>query len=77
MKRCTRIVLVTVALVLGTALLSGNVLADNKQDAYCRELAEKIRQIEARMREPYTAAQGVRLQARLRELKRERHRHCR
>lgn len=77
MKRCTRIVLVTVALVLGTALLSGNVLADKKQDAHCRELAEKIRQIEARMREPYTAAQGLRLQARLRELKRERHRHCR
>lgn len=77
MKRGTRIILVTVALVLGTALLSGNVLADKKQDAYCRELAGKIRQIEARMRAPYTAAQGVRLQARLRELKRERHRHCR
>ena len=77
MKRCTRIVLVTVALVLGTALLSGNGLADKKQNAYCRELAGKIRHIEARMREPYTAAQGVRLQARLRELKRERHRHCR
>lgn len=77
MKRCIRISLVTIALVLGTALLSGNVLADKKRDAYCRELAEKIRQIEARMREPYTAAQGVRLQARLRELKRERHRHCR
>ena len=77
MKRCTQISLVTIALVLGTALLSGNVLADKKRDVYCRELAEKIRQIEARMREPYTAAQGVRLQSRLRELKRERHRHCR
>ena len=77
MERFPDILLVRVALILWTALLSADALADNRRDTYCRALAEKIRKIEARMRQPYTAAQGVRLDARLRELKRERYRRCR
>ncbi len=77
MERFPDIMLVRVALVLCVALLSTDTLADNRRDTYCRELAKKIRKIEARMRQPYTAAQGIRLDARLRELKRERYRRCR
>lgn len=77
MERFARIALVAITLAPGTLPLSDHALADSGRDAYCRELAEKIRSIEARMRQPYTAAQGVRLEARLRELKRQRYRRCR
>ena len=77
MERFVRIALVTIALVAVTATLSDNAMADKNRDAHCRELAGKIRKIEARMRQPYTAAEGTRLSARLRQLKRERYRRCR
>ena len=77
MERFARIAVATIVLVAGNALLSGNALADRQSEVYCRGLDEKIRRIEARMRQPYTAAQGVRLDARLRKLKRERYRRCR
>jgi hypothetical protein len=37
---------------------------------------KKIRAIEARMRDGYTAAQGIRYDARLRELREKRYRLC-
>jgi hypothetical protein len=51
--------------------------ADPRREEECRKIAEKIRQIEARMRQPYSAAQGVRYDQRLRELKEKRYRRCR
>jgi hypothetical protein len=56
---------------------SGIEAADRRREAECRKIAEKIRQIEARMRQPYSAAQGVRYDQRLRELKEKRYRRCR
>ena len=64
-------------LTLAVALASGEAHGAKDRDADCRKLAEQIRKIEARMRQPYTAAEGVRLDARLRELKRKRYRRCR
>ena len=43
----------------------------------CEEVKAEIREIEARMRAGYTAAQGIRYEARLRELKDCRYRLCR
>lgn len=44
---------------------------------HCEQLERKIRRIHARMRQGYSAKQGVRLEERLRELRRERARKCR
>ena len=57
---------------------SGDVSADRRKDAErCAEVKDKIREIEARMRRGYTAAQGIRLEERLRKLKDERYDVCR
>jgi hypothetical protein len=44
--------------------------------AACAAVKKKIRAIEARMRDGYTAAQGIRYDARLRELREKRYRLC-
>ena len=51
--------------------------AATDRDRLCRKIDQDIRKIEARMRRPYTARQGVRFDERLRELKRKRYKHCR
>ena len=51
--------------------------AAQDRDRVCRKIDQDIRRIEARMRRPYTAAQGVRFDERLRALKRQRYKHCR
>ena len=43
----------------------------------CEKVKEKIRVIEAKMRNGYTAAQGIRYEARLKQLKDERYERCR
>lgn len=43
----------------------------------CTEVKLKIRKLESRMRAGYSASQGIRLEERLRELKRIRYRVCR
>ncbi len=43
----------------------------------CEKVKRQIREIEARMRNGYTAAQGIRLEERLRKLKEKRYRLCR
>lgn len=43
----------------------------------CEAVKKKIRVIEARMRDGYSAAQGIRLEARLRDLKEQRYKLCR
>ena len=52
--------------------------ADRKaQQQACEAVKKKIRVIEARMRDGYTAARGIRLEARLRDLKDQRYKLCR
>ena len=43
----------------------------------CEQVKKRIRVIESRMREGYSAAQGIRYEARLRELKEKRYKLCR
>ena len=45
--------------------------------AACEQVKKKIRAIEARMRDGYSASQGIRYEARLRELKEKRYKLCR
>lgn len=61
-----------------TALLATSATgyaADRR--AECRKVKEKIRKIESRMRQGYTAKQGIRFDERLRELKKKRSELCR
>lgn len=53
-------------------------IADRKTERQaCEAVKKKIRVIEAKMRDGYTAAQGIRLEARLRDLKDQRYKLCR
>lgn len=68
--------------ILACALLLLVVLSPaypgNKDDkAACESVKKKIRAIEARMRDGYSAAQGIRYDARLRALRDERYKRCR
>ena len=63
-------------LIALTLALTGHA-ADRKREAECRKIDEQIRRIESRMRYGYSAAQGVRYEERLRELKERRWRRCR
>jgi hypothetical protein len=47
------------------------------QEAACEAVKKQIRVIEARMRDGYSAAQGIRYEARLRALRDKRYRLCR
>ena len=52
--------------------------ADSKDDkAACDKVKQQIRSIQARMRNGYSAAQGIRYEERLRELKQKRYELCR
>ncbi len=54
------------------------VHAGNKEDeAACEQVKKKIRVIESRMRDGYSASQGIRYEAQLRELKEKRYKLCR
>ena len=46
-------------------------------EAKCARIDQQIQRIHSQMRAGYTAKRGVRLEARLRELKLKRARHCR
>ncbi len=65
-------------MLLLVVLLQAPVNAGNKDDkAACETVKKKIRVIEARMRDGYSAAQGIRYDARLRERKDKRYKLCR
>ena len=68
----TRIIVAMLTVLL---LFPAHSLAD--KEAECRKVKEQIRKLEARMRRPYSASQGIRLDERMRELKRKRYRVCR
>ena len=62
----------------GLILIATAVHADDHCERWtCDEVKAEIREIEAHMRSGYTAAQGLRYEERLRELKDCRHRLCR
>lgn len=63
----------TLSVVTQSPLYAGS--KDDK--AACESVKKKIRAIEAKMRDGFTAAQGIRYDARLRELKDERYKRCR
>jgi hypothetical protein len=65
-------VLLIIALMDITAMASTNV-----DKAACKKVKQQIRAIEARMRDGYSAAQGIRLDERLRKLKEKRYKLCR
>ena len=50
---------------------------DTSDKDACEQVKKKIRVIESRMRDGYSAAQGIRYEARLRELKEKRYKLCR
>ena len=63
---------------VGLILLAAAVHADEQCARWtCDEVKAEIRAIEARMRQGYTATQGLRYEERLRELKDCRYRLCR
>ncbi len=67
---------VTTSLML--MLIATSILADDHCARWtCEEVKAEIREIEARMRAGYTAAQGLRYEERLRELRDCRYRLCR
>ena len=51
--------------------------AGDKDDDACDKVKSQIRKIEAKMRNGYSAAQGIRYEDKLRELKEKRYRLCR
>jgi len=50
---------------------------DTSDKDACEQVKKKIRVIESRMRDGYSAARGIRYEARLRELKEKRYKLCR
>ncbi|MDH4124196.1 MAG: hypothetical protein OEW64_00510 [Gammaproteobacteria bacterium] len=64
--------LLFVILCLSTADAGGRT-----DKAACEAVKQKIREIEARMRNGYSAAQGIRYEARLRTLRDKRYELCR
>ena len=64
--------------VLLAALISTSVSAVPPDDkAKCEKIKQQIRAIEAKMRNGYSAAQGIRYEERLRALKEKRYKVCR
>ena len=53
------------------------IAGDKDEEAACEKIKQQIRVIEARMREGYSAAQGIRYEERLRELRDKRYKLCR
>ncbi len=72
-----RSIIVFLIAILALSSPAGVMAADRKRAEKCQKIDQQIRKIEARMRRGYTAAQGVRLDERLRELREERYRLCR
>ena len=72
--RCLLLCLLPLSVL--TPSLSTTAAASQDRERLCDKIDRDIRRIEARMRRPYTAAQGVRFDERLRELKRRRYKYC-
>ncbi len=57
--------------------VAGSAAGDDKREAECAKVKTQIQKLENRMRRGYTAAQGVKYDERMRELKAKRYRVCR
>ena len=66
-----------VLLLLAVALLPTAVAEAQRNKEDCEKVKRQIRVIEAKMRNGYSAAQGIRLEERLRLLKDKRYKVCR
>ena len=65
-------------IVLLLVLVTMQAEADTRDDeAACEKVKQQIRLIQAKMRNGYSAAQGIRYEERLRELKKKRYGLCR
>ena len=65
-------------MLLLVTLIQLPAIAGNEVDkAACEKVKQQIRVIESRMRDGYSAAQGIRYEARLRELRIKRYKLCR
>ncbi|MDX1508128.1 MAG: hypothetical protein R3358_07595 [Woeseiaceae bacterium] len=64
-------------IVLLLALLASPAAHAAKDTSECERVKRKIRAIEARMRQGYTASQGIRYEQKLRELREKRYKLCR
>jgi hypothetical protein len=65
-------------LLLVLVTMQAEAEADTRDDeAACEKVKQQIRLIQAKMRNGYSAAQGIRYEERLRELKKKRYGLCR
>ena len=67
----------TPILLLAVFLAASANASTNKDKQACEKVKQQIRAIEAKMRRGYTAAQGIRYEERLRNLKDKRYKLCR
>lgn len=66
-----------IAVLVSIAFASSAAHPPAAREADCSKVKAQIRKVESRMRAGYTRAQGERLEARLRKLRKERSRVCR
>jgi hypothetical protein len=69
--------LILTVVLLFLLMPSGGIAHDYCTKAKCEETRQKIRRIEARMRQGYTRAQGEKMEAQLRSLRAVRSKRCR
>jgi hypothetical protein len=65
----------TMLLILGLWLIPSTAGADDREK--CNVTKEKIRKIQSKMRSGYTRAQGEKMEAQLRKLRKQRKQRCR
>ena len=75
MKPAARMLLLIISVLIISSLVPAH--AGNKDRVACEQVKKKIRVIESKMRGGYSASQGIRYEARLRELKEKRYKLCR
>lgn len=69
--------ILTLTVLLAFSSINVAAAHPHKAQAECAKVRQQIRRVQARLRAGYTARAGVRLEARLRELKKKRARVCR
>lgn len=62
--------------ILLLILFAGAPAHESDDDAECKAIKEKIRHVQSRMRSGYTRAQGERMEAQLRKLRKQRKAKC-
>ena len=65
------------SLLLSFQVPSDGITRESDDKAECSRIKEKIRHIQSRMRSGYTRAQGERMEAQLRKLRKQRKSKCR